>query len=92
MTHHIQGYWARRHDDLRVVARLNEGEPAWDIELLACPLCGREGYFSGGDFFGCLNCDQSFWVLDGGRELWPGWFRVKLQYLDEKTRKERVPF
>lgn len=52
--------------DVNVRARLKEGVAAEDIAVLACPKCGRFGYYNQGSRFFCRFCRQGFKCLSEG--------------------------
>lgn len=47
--------------DPEVRAALKDGRAATDIAVLACPKCGRWGYYNQGSHFWCRFCKQGWY-------------------------------
>lgn len=47
--------------DPGVKAALKDGRPTTDIAVLACPRCGRYGYYNQGSSFWCRRCRKGWY-------------------------------
>jgi hypothetical protein len=54
--------------DPDVRAALKEGRSAEDIAVLACPKCGKFGYYNQGSHFYCRACKQGWYCCSEGEE------------------------
>jgi len=65
-----------------------KSRPADDIAVLACPTCGRFGYYNQGSHFTCLHCDQTWYCCSEGEE--PPEDRAYLYLDDVRTLADTV--
>lgn len=49
--------------DPNVMAALKDGRDANDIAVVACPKCGKWGYYNQGSHFSCRFCNRTWSVL-----------------------------
>lgn len=54
--------------DPAVKAALKEGRPPDDIAVIACPKCGRWGYYNQGSHFYCRLCRRGWYVCSEGED------------------------